>query len=89
MNLIQKWESAAKASFYMGVNKNTIGNACRTKRIVKGYIWAYEESETSARLDSIPLVMAIFSQLNIKGVKPWNDMTQEEREKFIERRTKH
>lgn len=36
----------------------------------------------------VPVIMALMSQLNIKGVKPWNDMTQEEREKFIERRTK-
>lgn len=38
---------------------------------------------------TVTVLMAIFSQLNISGVKPWNDMTQEEREKFIERRTKH
>ena len=29
------------------------------------------------------VLMAIFSQLNIKGVKPWNEMTQDEREKLI------
>ena len=38
---------------------------------------------------TVTVLMAIFSQLNIKGVKPWNEMSQEEREKFIERRTKH
>lgn len=31
----------------------------------------------------VPVLMAIFSQLNIKGVKPWNDMTQEEREQWL------
>lgn len=29
------------------------------------------------------VLMAIFSQLNIKGVKPWNDMSQEEKENMI------
>lgn len=29
------------------------------------------------------VLMAIFSQLNIKGVKPWNDMTQDEKEELI------
>lgn len=28
-------------------------------------------------------LMAIFSQLNIKGVKPWNEMTVEERQKLV------
>ena len=28
-------------------------------------------------------LMAIFSQLNIKGVKPWNKMTVEERQKLV------
>lgn len=33
----------------------------------------------------VPVLMAIFSQLNIKGVTPWNEMNQEEREQLIER----
>ena len=33
----------------------------------------------------VTVLMAIFSQLHIKGVKPWNDMTQEEREELIEK----
>lgn len=33
----------------------------------------------------VPVLMALFSQLNIKGVKPWNEMAQEERESIIER----
>lgn len=37
---------------------------------------------------SVTVLKALFSQLNISGVKPWNEMSQEEREKFIERRTK-
>ena len=28
-------------------------------------------------------LMAIFSQLNIKGVKPWNEMTVEERQRLV------
>ena len=33
----------------------------------------------------VTVLMALFSQLNIKGVKPWNDMSQEERETLINR----
>lgn len=36
----------------------------------------------------VTVLMAVFSQLNIFGVKPWNEMTQEEREDLIERSTK-
>ena len=32
---------------------------------------------------TVTVLMAIFSQLNIKGVKPWNEMSQEERERLI------
>lgn len=31
----------------------------------------------------VSVLMAIFSQLHIAGVKPWNDMTDEERYKAI------
>ena len=31
----------------------------------------------------VPVLMAIFSQLNIDGVKPWNEMSNEERECLI------
>lgn len=31
----------------------------------------------------VSVLMAIFSQLNIKGVKPWNEMTDEERNELI------
>lgn len=30
------------------------------------------------------VLMAIFSQLNIKGVKAWNDMTEEERQALVD-----
>jgi DNA (cytosine-5)-methyltransferase 1 len=33
----------------------------------------------------VTVLMAIFSQLNIKGVKPWNELSQKEREEIIER----
>ena len=33
----------------------------------------------------VPVLMALFSQLNIKGVTPWNELTQEEREQLIEK----
>ena len=33
------------------------------------------------------VLMAIFSQMNIKGVKPWNDMTSEEKNKLIQKST--
>lgn len=33
----------------------------------------------------VSVLMAIFSQLNIKGVKPWNDLSPDERTKLIER----
>lgn len=33
------------------------------------------------------VLMAIFSQMNIKGVKPWNDMTSEEKYKLIQKST--
>lgn len=33
----------------------------------------------------VPVLMAIFSQLNIKGVTPWNELTQSEREELIEK----
>lgn len=32
----------------------------------------------------VSVLMAIFSQLNIKGVTPWNELSQEQREKLIE-----
>lgn len=33
------------------------------------------------------VLMAIFSQMNIKGVKPWNDMTSEEKYNLIRKST--
>ena len=36
----------------------------------------------------VPVLMGIFSQLDIKGVKKWNDMNQEEREELIEKTTR-
>lgn len=33
----------------------------------------------------VTVLMALFSQLNIKGVKAWNDMSQEEREQIIKK----
>ena len=33
----------------------------------------------------VPVLMAIFSQLNIKDVTPWNEMTDEERREVIRR----
>ena len=36
----------------------------------------------------VPVLMAIFSQLNIKGVKPWNQLTEEERQELISRTTR-
>lgn len=35
----------------------------------------------------VTVLMAIFSQLNIKGVTPWNELNQVEREELIERTT--
>ena len=35
----------------------------------------------------VTVLMAIFSQLNIKGVTPWNDLNQTEREELIARTT--
>lgn len=35
----------------------------------------------------VTVLMAIFSQLNIKGVTPWNELNQAEREELIERTT--
>lgn len=31
----------------------------------------------------VPVLMAIFSQLNIQGIKPWNEMTQEEKTQLV------
>ena len=31
----------------------------------------------------VTVLMALFSQLNIKGVTPWNDLSQQEREELI------
>ena len=31
------------------------------------------------------VLMGIFSQLNIKGVTPWNELTQDQREGMVER----
>lgn len=36
----------------------------------------------------VPVIMAIISQLNIKGVTPWNELNQTQREELIERTTK-
>ena len=35
----------------------------------------------------VPVLMGIFSQLNIKGVKTWNELDQEEKEELIKRTT--
>lgn len=35
----------------------------------------------------VPVLMAIFSQLNIKGVQTWNKLDQEQREELIKRTT--
>lgn len=32
----------------------------------------------------VPVLMALFSQLHIKGVKVWNDMTEEERQDLVD-----
>ena len=31
----------------------------------------------------VGVLAALFSQLNIQGIKPWNDRTDEEREKLL------
>lgn len=36
----------------------------------------------------VPVLMAIFSQLHIKGVTPWNDLSEKERVDLIERTTR-
>ena len=36
----------------------------------------------------VPVLMGIFSQLGIKGVRKWNDMNQDEREELIEKMTR-
>ena len=35
----------------------------------------------------VPVLMALFSQLNIEGVTPWNELTQEQREELVTRTT--
>ena len=35
----------------------------------------------------VPVLMAIFSQLHISGVKAWNDMTEQEREELVVSKT--
>ena len=37
---------------------------------------------------TVPVLMAIFSQLNIKNVRAWNDMTEDERYELIDRTTR-
>lgn len=32
----------------------------------------------------VTVLMAIFSQLNIKGVTPWNELTQDQREERVQ-----
>ena len=36
----------------------------------------------------VPVLMAIFSQLNIKGVKPWNELTESERQELVAKTTR-
>lgn len=36
----------------------------------------------------VPVLMAIFSQLHIKGITPWNDLSEKERVDLIERTTR-
>ncbi len=33
----------------------------------------------------VTVLMGIFSQLNIKGVTPWNKLTQDQREELVQR----
>lgn len=35
----------------------------------------------------VPVLMALFSQMNIDGVKPWNEMSEDEIYKMIEEST--
>lgn len=41
--------------------------------------------EASGNSIAVPVLMGIFSQLNIKGIKPWNDMSDDERYELIYR----
>ena len=36
----------------------------------------------------VPVLMALFSQLNIAGVRPWNQLTEDERNELIARTTR-
>ena len=36
----------------------------------------------------VPVLMAIFSQLNIEGVKAWNDMSESERKELVRKTTR-
>ena len=33
----------------------------------------------------VPVLMALFSQLNIKGVKPWNELSESEKQQLIDK----
>ena len=36
----------------------------------------------------VPVLMAIFSQLNIQDIKPWNELTENERYELIDKTTR-
>lgn len=73
-----------------GIFKLTPRECLRLQGVTDNDIDKMSEINSSTRLYmqagnsiTVTVLMAIFSQLNIKGVKPWNDMSQEERETLI------
>ena len=65
----------------MGVNDNDINKMFS----VNSNSQCYKQFGNSI---VVPVLMGIFSQLNIKGVKPWNEQTEAERYELIKKTTR-
>lgn len=62
----------------MGVNDNLIDKMAE----VNSRTQLYKQAGNSI---VVTVLMGIFSQLNIKGVTPWNELSQDQREELVER----
>lgn len=62
----------------MGVRDSDIDNMAAVNSKTQLYKQAGNSIVTT-------VLMGIFSQLNIKGVTPWNELTQDQREEMVER----
>lgn len=92
MSEIYKYLHKGKDGEWYGIFKLSVRECGRLQGLSDGDIDKMDEVNSNSQLYKqignsicVPVLMAIFSQLHIKGIKPWNDMTDEERYDMIHR----